>query len=498
MYFVLPNTNHMLQLPKSFITGTLLIITLHVQAQQPTYSKDIEAKIKQVENNLSGWLQIQDSVNEWTLQERMAYYHLRGVSIAVVHDYKIEWARGYGLADTATKKPVTTQTLFQAGSISKSLNSMGVLKLVQDKKIDLYTDINTYLRSWKFPYDSLSKGKKISTANLLSHTAGLTVHGFPGYANGDTIPSLPEVLNGKAPANTGAVRSQFEPGLRYQYSGGGTTIAQLMLQDITQQPYDVYMWQHVLKPLGMTMSSYTQPPAAASQKFLATGYHDDGKEVDTKFHVYPEQAAAGLWTNPTDLSKYIIETQLSLQGKSDKVLDQQMTALRLTPYIDSSAALGVFIETKGSDKYFGHNGADEGFLSAYTGSFENGNGVVVMVNSDNGSILNEVINSVAKVYGWKDYYKPVVKKLVTVPGNVLDGYAGDYLINGDTITISRKGSQSFFTVNRSEVYKIYFSSPEDFFAKEITIVFSFEKDAAGKVTGFYFKRGERKMSAVKL
>ena len=488
----------MRQLLKQSGPIVFFIIPFFAQAQQPTYSKDIEAKIKQVETNLSGWLQIQDSMNEWTLQERMAYYKLRGLSIAVIHNYKIEWARGYGLADTATKKPVTTQTLFQAGSISKSLNGVGVLKLVQDKKIDLYADINTYLRSWKFPYDSLSKGKKISTANLLSHTAGLTVHGFPGYANGDTIPSLPEVLDGKTPANTGAVRSQFEPGLRYQYSGGGTTITQLMLQDITQQPYDVYMWQNVLKPLGMTMSSYTQPPAANNQKFLATGYRDDGKEVDTRFHVYPEQAAAGLWTNPTDLGKYIIETQLSLEGRSDKVLDQQMTALRLTPYIDSNAALGVFIETKGNNKYFGHNGADEGFLSAYKGSFKNGDGVVVMVNSDNGSILNEVINSVAKVYEWKDYYKPMVKKLVTVPDPLLDAYAGDYLINGDTITISRKGSQSLFTVNRREVYKIYFSSPEEFFAKEITILFSFEKDATGKVNGFYFKRGDRKMTAVKI
>jgi len=474
------------------------IHTAYVLAQQPTYSNEVEAKIKQVENNLSGWLYIQDSVNIWNLQQRMAHYKLRGVSIAVVHHYKIEWARGYGLADTATKKPVTTQTLFQAGSISKSLNAVGVLKLVQDKKIDLYADINTYLRSWKFPYDSISKGKKISTANLLSHTAGLTVHGFPGYANGDTIPSLPEVLNGKAPANTPAVRSQFAPGLRYEYSGGGTTISQLLLQDITGQAYDAYQWKNVLQPLGMTMSSYTQPPATNKQQYLATGYHDDGTEVDTRYHVYPEQAAAGLWTNPTDLATYIIETQLSLQGKSNKVLNQQMTRLRLTPYIDSNAALGVFIDRKGADKYFGHNGADEGFLSAYTGSFENGNGVVVMVNSDNGSILNEVINSVATVYGWKDYYKPTIKKIITPDPAVRAGYNGDYVLNGDTLTLSTTGGQSFFTVNRSEVNKIYFTADGGFFTKEISFAFNFEKDAAGKVTGFYFMRGTKKMSAVKL
>lgn len=484
---------------KIFITLLLVGFYGSLYAQEnPKYSKETEDKIKQVENKLAGWVQIQDSVNEWTLQQRMAFYKIRGLSIAVVHNYKIEWARGYGMADTATQKPVKVQTLFQAGSISKSLNSVGVLKLFQDKKIDLYTDINNYLHTWKFPYDTVSKGKKITIANLLSHTAGLTVHGFPGYANGDTIPSVPEVLNGKPPANTKAVRSQFEPGLRYQYSGGGTTISQLIVMDITHQPYDTWMWQNVFKPLDMTMSSYTQPPAADKVKFLATGYRGDGKEVDTKFHVYPEQAAAGLWTNPTDLSKYIIETQLSLQGRSNKVLSQQTTKLWLTPYIDSNAAFGVFITKKGDEKYFGHGGADEGFLSTYTGSFENGNGVVVMVNSDNGSILNEVVNSVANVYGWKDYYKPVVKKIVPVADSLLDVYAGDYLLDGDTLNISKKGNEVLLIVNRSQVFTIYFTSPEDFFTKDIPLDFKFERDAAGKVKDFYFKQGGRERRAKRL
>ncbi len=484
---------------KVFITLLFAGSSYSIAAQNnPKYNNEIEDKIKQVENKLGGWLHIQDSVNEWNLQQRMEFYHIRGLSIAVVHHYTIEWARGYGIVDTATKKPVTIQTLFQAGSISKSLNGVGVLKLVQDKKIDLNTDINNYLHSWKFPYDSLSKGKKITIANLLSHTAGLTLHGFPGYKRGDTIPSIPEVLNGKPPANTEPIRSQFEPGLRFQYSGGGTTISQLIVMDVTHRPYDAYMWNNVLKPLGMNMSSYTQPPSADKQKFLATGYRSDGKEVEGEYHIYPEQAAAGLWTNPTDLSKYIIETQLSLQGRSNKVLSQQMTELRLTPYIDSNAAFGVFIEKKGNEKYFGHNGADEGFLSVYTGSFENGNGVVVMVNSDNGSILNEVVNSVASVYGWKDYYKPVIKKMVTIADSLLDAYEGNYFLEGDTINISRKRNEVLLTINRIQTFPIFFSSPEDFFAKDIPLEFRFEKDPTGKVKDFYFKQGTREMRAKRL
>jgi CubicO group peptidase (beta-lactamase class C family) len=462
------------------------------------YTKEVEDKIKQVENSLQGWVQIDGDTNTWTLKNRMKQYYINGLSIAVIHNYKIEWARGYGMMDTVTKVPVTTQTLFQAGSISKSLNGVGVLKLAQDKKIDLLADINDYLRTWKFPYDTISKGMKISTMNLLSHTAGLTIHGFPGYKRTDTIPSLTDILDGKSPANTKAVRSQFAPGLRFQYSGGGTTISQMILTDVTGQAYEAYMQDNVFKPLGMTMSSYNQPPAKDKEKFLATGYHEDGKEIEGKYHVYPEQGAAGLWTNPTDIAKYVIETQLSMQGKSNKVLSREVTLLRLTPYIDSSAALGVFIETKGGQKYFGHGGADAGFLSTYKGTFENGNGIVVMVNSNNGNILNEVVNSVASVYGWKDFHKPVTKKTVAVADSLFEKYAGKYLIDGDTTTIARQGKEEFLFFTPTEKYRIYFTSTDEFFCKEIPLDLKFENNLAGKITGFYFMDKAKKVVVKKI
>lgn len=318
------------------------------------------AKIHAVENSLSGAV-LTEGQKPWNLQERMEHYKLKGLSIAVIHNYKIEWAKGYGWADDSLKVPVTTQTLFQAASISKSLNGVGVMKLVQDKKIDLYADINNYLTTWKFPYDSLSKGKKISVANLLSHTGGLSVHGFEGYTPGKPVPTITEVLDGKKPANSAPIRSMYAPGLKSEYSGGGITVSQLIVMDVMHQPYEKYMYQNVLKPLGMTGSTYQQPPVDVKPGLLSTGYRPDGKEVKGKHNTYPEQAAAGLWTNPTDLAKYIIETQLAYAGRSHKVLDQQTTKLRLTPYIDKQAALGVFIIDRDSTKYFNHGGANEGF-----------------------------------------------------------------------------------------------------------------------------------------
>ncbi|MEJ5996519.1 serine hydrolase domain-containing protein [Pedobacter sp. Du54] len=462
-----------------------------------TYSKEVQAKIKKFENNLGLWVQIGNK--QFTLAERMKSNNINGVSVALIKDYKIEWAKGYGWADSAGQRPVTTSTLFQAGSISKSLNGVGILKLMQEGKLNLDSDINIYLKSWKFPYDSLSKGKKITIANLLSHTAGLTVHGFDGYERGDTIPTLIQILNGEKPANSKAIRSMYQPSIKHQYSGGGTTISQLILQDVTGQPYDTYMRKNVLNPMGMSNSFYTQPPPANKENLLATGYYNDGTEVKGKYHVYPEQAAAGLWTSPTDLARYIIETQLSLKGKSNKVLSSETNQLRLTPYIDNSSALGVFIVQKGNEKYFNHDGSDEGFVAAYFGSMESGNGAVVMANSDNWSVLSEVINSLASVYNWKDFYTPKNKTVVNVNNEILTSYIGNYKLYRNTFNIIMEKDGLVLKLDSKTKYKLYFTSDTDFFMLEMAgSEVKFIKDNNNKIIGFEIDDKGNRMQAMKV
>jgi len=446
------------------------------------YSESVEQKIKKVENSLAEWYQTQ-AKERWTLAERMKLFHVNGLCIAVIHDHTMEWVRGYGLADTSEKRPVTGKTLFQAASVSKSFNAIGVLKLVQDKKLDLSRDINDYLITWKFPYDSVSHNKLITTAALLSHTAGLTIHGFPGYAAGDTIPTLTQILDGRRPANTEAIRSMTVPGAKVIYSGGGVTISQMIIMDITRMPYDEYMQKNVLDPLGMKSSSFTQPPDKSKGSLLATGYKGDGKEVKGKYHIYPEQAAAGLWTNPADLCKYIIGTQLSYNGESSKVLTPEMTKLRLTPVLED-AALGVFIWKKGDLKYFSHNGGNEGFTCQYIGCLDNGEGVVIMTNSDNGAILEEIVNSVATVYGWKDYYQPVIKNVVEVSESVIEKYVGKYEAEGVKVNFKMSGKELFADPGNDQLWKVNFTSDSDFFLKEYRADFRFQTDAHGKVKGF--------------
>jgi CubicO group peptidase (beta-lactamase class C family) len=448
----------------------LIIFDFQIQAQaiQAQYAKEVENKISQVEINLSGWVQLEDTQVLYRLADRMNFYNVHGVSIAVIHNYKLEWARGYGMADMAEHRPVNTQTLFQAASISKSLNAVGILKLVQSGRLSLTDDINNYFKTFKFPPDSVANFKKITIGNLLSHSAGLTVHGFAGYETGDTIPTILQVLHGQRPANNDPVKSQFAPGTRVEYSGGGITISQLIVMDVTDEAYDKYQWNNVLEPLGMVRSFYTQPPPVSRLPFLATGYRSNGDEIKGKYHIYPEMAAAGLWTNPTDLSYFIIEMQNAYKGKSDKVLSKKMAELMLSPYLSNGlAGLGVFIEKKGDRTYFGHGGANEGFRSQYYGSLEGGDGVVVMVNSDNDQIISEIINSVSKIYDWKNFYQPATKKVVQVPVDTLDKYIGEYILNDIALSVKRKGDHLFVYQNGNRGLQMWFTSNSEFFLFEV-------------------------------
>jgi CubicO group peptidase (beta-lactamase class C family) len=448
---------------------------------QTKYSKEIESQIKQFENSLSGRVIINGKPDN--ILDRMAFYKVKGLSIAVIENYKVIWAKGYGWADEMEKRPITTSTLFIPGSISKTFNAMGVLKLAQDKKLDLNTDINTYLKSWKFPYDSVSKGKKITLMHLLSHSAGLSFLGSNGYSKTSKIPTLQQILDGQPPSSSLSIRSEFEPGLYHQYSNGGIVITQLMVTAITQQPYEKFMYENVLKPLGMTNSFFNQPPPSNKLKLIATGYDEDGTELATKFNIIPEQAAGGLWTTPTDVGKFIIETQLAMEGKSAKVLSSEMTKLQLTPTVDAVSALGVFIDKRKNTRYFTHDARNYGYCGVYYGSMEGGNGVVIFANSYNVGLLPEIANSIASVYKWKDFYTPVYKNEISVSESILKKYVGVYLYEGKLASVFKKQDGYYYYAD-GIASKMHFSSELDFFNQEFPSEKTFIIDQLGNITGY--------------
>ncbi|MDQ3473492.1 MAG: beta-lactamase family protein, partial [Acidobacteriota bacterium] len=367
----------------------------------------------------------------WSLAERMKFYKVPGLSVAVIENFKVVWARAYGVKELETKEPVTTDTLFQAGSISKSVNAMVAMKKVEEGKISLDEDINNKLTTWKLPDNEFTTKKKVTLRNLLSHTAGTTVHGFPGYAVTEKVPSLADVLNGTNGANTRPVRVDLEPGTRFRYSGGGTTISQLAIMDIEKKPYPEIAREAVLAPLKMNNSTYSQPLPDDWRKKAATGYRGDGSEVSGKIHVYPEMAAAGLWTTPTDLAKFAIEMQLSIAGRSNKVLKKETAELMTTSFMDN-VGLGFFLEKHGKATYFGHGGADEGFRAELLVNRDKGYGVAVMVNSDNGQILREVMRAVAHEYGWEEFL-PKPYEIASFDSTKFEGYQGRFQVNPDRV-----------------------------------------------------------------
>jgi len=458
----------------------LLLQCLSAATARQPYSKAVNEQIARVETNLSGGMVIDGKL--YTLSERMKHYNVAGLSVAVIDNYQIVWAKGYGYADKNEDRKVTANTLFEPGSISKSLNAVGILQLAQHGKLDLYQDINQYLVNWKFPYDTVSHGKKITTAQLLSHTAGLGVHGFPGYQRDSAIATVTDILDGRAPSNTEAVRSIAEPGKEARYSGGGILITQQMLTDLTKQRYEQYIYEHVLRPLGMTNSSYNQPPVVSQRKNLATGYKSNGNEVPGKYFVYPEKAAAGLWTTPTDICKYILEIQQADQGKSSKVSNQEMVKLHVTPY-KNDVAMGTFIQNRNGEKYFDHTASNEGFSGLFIGGLTNGKGAAIFVNSENASILFELVNTIALVYNWSGFKKP--EQITTVPVNdtITSKYIGEYITDGFFSEIKKEKDGLYFWTDGSSS-KMYFTSSTDFRNIELGGTKTFTFDSAGTVTGF--------------
>ena len=436
-----------------------------------------DAQIKRVESGLLPPVLIKGDPS-WSLEERMKHWKVPGLSIAVVKDFKIEWARSYGVKDIDTKEPVTTETLFQAGSISKPVAAMVALKRVQDGKITLDENINDKLQTWKLPDNEFTAKKKVTLANLLSHTAGLTVHGFPGYATGEKIPTLPQVLDGVEPANTAAVRVNMEPGTRFRYSGGGTTIAQLAIMDIEKKPFPQIAEQTVLGPLKMTNSTYSQPLPDDWRKKAASGHRRDGALVAGKIHVYPEMAAAGLWTTPTDLAKFAIEVQLSRVGKSNKILNKELIDKMVTPFMEE-VGLGFFIQKFSSAVYFGHDGADEGFRASLLMNREKGYGAVVMVNSDNGQIMSEVMRSIAREYNWDEFLPPLTE-IISLDATKLDAYTGRFRVNPDRVlTIARDEGKLVATPTADVKFELLPIADGTFVRRDQNVKYTFAKSDTG-------------------
>ena len=468
---------------------------LGIAQNTPAVSPEIAQRIQRVENGLVGPIVIKgDAYAIHSLAGRMKELNVPGVSVAVIHQGKIEWARGYGVRSIGGP-PVTADTMFQAGSISKPLAAMAALHLVEQLKLSLDADIDTELKSWKLPSDPVQGGKPVTLRTLLTHTGGTTVHGFPGYAQNAPVPTLVQVLNGEKPANTPAIRSEAAPGARWNYSGGGYTIVQQAMIDVSGEPFPKLLHDAVLAPIGMTHSTYEQPLPKEFQQFAATPYHGDGKPVEGGAHTYPEMAAAGLWTTPTDIARYAIEVANSLDGKNNHVLSASMTRQMVTAGI-GFWGLGLEIGGDASNPYFSHGGVNEGFISIFAAYEESGEGAVVMTNSDNGGTLgDELMHSIAAEYNWPDW-RPNVRSTVAVDPKILAQYTGTYNLapNFDLVVTEENGQLITQATGQGKI-PLYAASETKFFPIVIDAEIDFVKDDQGTVTNLILHQGGHDMKA---
>lgn len=348
-------------------------------------------------------------LDQYTLAELMDKFGVPGVSIAVIKDFKIHWAKAYGIADIETGKKVNTETLFQAASISKTLNAMAILKAAQDGKFSIDDDINTILKSWKIPESQFTMGQPVTPRMLASHTSGLgDGFGFPGYNPTEPRPTTVQILNGDKPSNVGPVLIARVPLSAYHYSGGGATVLQLALTDVIGRPYKDILREYVLQPIGMTESTFEQPLSSKLDKNASRAHNGEGQSMGAKWHVYPEFAAAGLWTTPTDLAKFVIEVQKSLRGEANNVLSQTMIKEMLSPVGVGDFAVGFVITKEGQGWYFRHGGSNWGFRSLLIAHKVKGYGLAIMTNASNGSILtNEIKERIERAYGYDSLDKSV-------------------------------------------------------------------------------------------
>jgi len=465
---------------------SITILLFLISCKNYHNKKHTEELIKKVETHLSPAVRIEGEPEiRYTITDRMKFYNVPGLSIAVISNGMLQWAKGYGFTGIDSARIIDQNTMFQAASISKPVTAMAALYLVQEGKISLDTDVNNYLTGWKIVENLFTKDEKVTVRRLLSHSAGINVSGFRGYAVGEEIPDIIQILKGDSPANSDPIKPDTIPGEIYRYSGGGYTIIQKLISDISAIPFEEFMQLTELSKLRMNRSTFYQPLPEKYHENACKGYERSYSPVEGNWHTYPEMAAAGLWTTPTDLANFVIEVQQSLKGLSNKLLSQESTKLMVTREIENQG-LGFEIHGKGDSLRFGHGGFNAGFTCQLIAFTHFGQGAVIMTNSESGwDLIGEILRSISETYCW-NVYTPVIKKIVHLDPQKLEMYTGTYETDGG-LQIEISSDENVLAVKQfwNDVkYNIYPQSDLIFFEKEGAMTFIFKESHDGKIQSF--------------
>jgi CubicO group peptidase (beta-lactamase class C family) len=443
----------------------LAVLAAALLASAPALAND-SADIQRIEHGLRPAVALAGKpVPTAPLADEMKRLHVPGVSIAVIRGGKIAWAKGYGVA-AKDGAPVTPETLFQAASISKPVTALAALRMVEANRLSLDADINTALTSWKLPPGP--GGAHATLRQLLSNTAGTTVSGFPGYAHDAAVPTLVQVLDGAPPANTKPVRIDTPPGSAWIYSGGGYTVVQQAMIDRSGKPFPELLAETVLAPLGMKDSSFAQPLPASLLPRAAMPHDGKGEPYEGGPHTYPELAAAGLWTTPSDLARFILGVQRNADAQGQALLSPAMAGAMLKP-VKNGYALGFGTEGKGPSLSFGHGGSNMGYQDVLSGYLGHGDGVVVMTNGEGGNdIAQSILRAVSAEYHWPSK-QTTIRKAVALDPDRRKALVGKY-------EFKAQGSFDILEQDGQLMISLRDGAQEPLYAASKTVLFLLSRD----------------------
>jgi len=445
----------------------------------------------------------------------MLFYKTPGVSVAVIDNGAIAWTRSYRSQEAGGSELVTVETLFQAASISKPVAALVALRLVGQGKLELDEDVYVRLVSWKIPDNEFTKEKKVTLRRLLSHRAGLTDNAGFAAPPSQAMPTLKDVLE-TGQWTPAPIRVGFEPGSRFQYSGGGYCLMEQLLEDVAGKPFPLLARELVLEPCGMVHSSFEQP--STPRRAAAVGHLANGKPLPQGWNVYPATSAAGLWTTPADLARFVIELQqakagrsnklispataaeiLSVQGAMDERDSQRMVQIESFPN-DWRLARGLGVGLIGWPPIrFYHTGMNPGYQSELHGYIDGGKGAVIMTNADQGwRLAREITNAIAKEYEWPEYDYPQERKTLAVfsPEQRAD-LRGTYEVASQGqkkhfVTIHEKDGRLLLAIaDYLDSVELYPESETKCFTLEFPMVLTFRRDAKGLISELLSDQGWR-------
>lgn len=429
-------------------------ITHNLNADCISLKESIERKVR-LESEIRGQVKfLGESENLSSIKNKMSEYNIPALSLAVISQGKIEWADIYQNANLPEEQKLDCKSIFQAASLSKPVTFLAAVRMHAAGKIDLDKDIQNYLKDFVLPQGKQTAENPVTFRNIFSHTSGILSGGYQGYAKDLPLPSDLDVLRGSEGVNSPAIEVITTPNETLAYSGGAYTLAELALQDIYNDEFSNIMKTWILEPAGMNHSEFTQPLLASKSNQVAKGYNQSGKVLDGGWRNYPEQAAAGLWSNSIDMAKFLIEIYKAYHGKSS--IFSQSDIKSIISHERDGSVYGFILNRSGDDISITHFGGNAGYLTGMTISLTSGNGLVYLINSDNGGALgNELLLSASLVYNWQQFKQTNVHRNDEVSSEVLKGLSGEYKWNNQ-IDLSLK-----FDENNDQI-SLYFPNGDEY------------------------------------